>query len=62
MAEAMVRDSSRDFWHEEANPATCVDGELGDDRIVELWAPKFRDLFTSIDHTPMNTWLRSFLR
>ena len=30
-------------------PATCVDGVLGDDRIVELWASKFRGLFTSAD-------------
>ena len=56
MAEAMVSDSSRDFWHEvnrckirKQTPATCVDGVLGDDRIVELWASKFRDLFTSTD-------------
>ena len=56
MAEAMVSDSSRDFWHEvnrckirKQIPATCVDGVLGDDRIVELWPSKFRDLFTSTD-------------
>ena len=56
MAEATVSDSSRDFWYEvncckirKQTPAICVDGVLGDDRIVELWAPKFRDLFTSTD-------------
>ena len=43
MAEAMVSDSSRDFWHEvnhckirRQTPATCVDGVHGDDRIAEL--------------------------
>ena len=43
MAEAMVSDSSRDFWHEvnrckirRQTPAACVDGVHGDDRIAEL--------------------------
>ena len=60
MAEAMVSDSSRDFWHEvnrckirRQTPAACVDGVHGDDRIAELWVSKFRDLFTSTDpHAP----------
>ena len=58
MAEAMVSDSSRDFWHEvncckirKQTPAICVDGVLGDDKIVELWA----------DPHAINTCLRSFL-
>ena len=44
MAEAMVSDSSRDFWHEvncrkirKQTTLICVDGVLGDDRIVELY-------------------------
>ena len=60
MAEAMISDSSRDFWHEvnrckirRQTPAACGDGVHGDDRIAELWASKFRDLFTSTDpHAP----------
>ena len=56
MGEAMVSDSSRDFWHEvnrckirRQTPAACVDGVHGEDRIAELSTSKFRDLFTSTD-------------
>ena len=55
MAKAMVSDSSRDFWHEvncckirKQTPAICVDGVLGDDRIVELWAPKLTSCFSKV--------------
>lgn len=56
MAEALLRDSSRDFWQEvgqckrsKQSPASYVDGVHGDVNIANLWVSRFKDLFSSSD-------------
>ena len=56
MAEALVGDSSRDFWQEVSQckaskqmSASYVDGVHDDASIANLWASKFKDLLTSPD-------------
>ena len=56
MADALLADKTRDFWHEvkqsksgKQNVPPVIDSIHGGEDIAKLWGSKFRELFTSPD-------------